>query len=76
MTGLGSQTWSEEDHKAFPLPEIPGDFNFVNSQGLAYEAEEVNRCLREGLPETPAFDGRECLSVMGVLSNIRAKWGA
>ena len=52
----------------FPLPsnvvelstESDGDkekpgFNFVNSQGLAYEAAEVNRCFREGRIETPSF---------------------
>ncbi len=70
MTGLGSQQWSEPQVYEFPLPSeivplstsdkdggkchTPG-FNFVNSQGLAYEAAEVNRCLHEGLIETPFF---------------------
>eukprot|EP01082_Thalassiosira_pseudonana_P004917 g4315.t1 g4315 contig15:774800-775923(+) len=67
MTGLGSQQWSEPETYEFDLPkdivalstengekETPG-FNFVNSQGLAYEAAEVNRCFREGLIESPSF---------------------
>jgi dihydrodiol dehydrogenase / D-xylose 1-dehydrogenase (NADP) len=83
MTGLGSQTWeSEETHSfALPLPEAEtgltaGDFNFVNSQGLAYEAAEVNRCLRAGLTETPLFSSAECASVMAIISDIRAHWMA
>ena len=51
MNGLGSQQWLEPEIHEFPLPsdivalstedgkETPG-FNFVNSQGLAYEAAE------------------------------------
>ena len=58
------------------LPEVAGDFNFVNSQGLAYEAKEVTRCLRSGLLEAPAFDSEACLRVMQVISDIRAHWFA
>ena len=57
-----------------PLPEIEGDFNFVNSQGLAYEASEITRCLRSGLLEAPAFDSEACLRVMQVITDIRAHW--
>ena len=32
MTGLGSQTWTEKKWYEFPLPEITGDYNFVNSE--------------------------------------------
>lgn len=31
--------------KSFPLPEADGPFNFVNSSGLRYEAEEVGKNL-------------------------------
>ena len=65
----------------FPLPLSEaetglksGDFNFVNSQGLAYEALEANRCLREGLTETPLFSSEECASVMAIISDIRKHW--
>lgn len=34
--------------KEFPLPPVKGKFNFSNSVGLSYEAEEVRRCLRSG----------------------------
>ena len=45
MTGLGSQTFGEKLTITIPLPEIPGPFNFVNSQGLLYEAAEATRCI-------------------------------
>ena len=75
MSGLGSQDFGPETKRSFPLPDIEGDFNYVNSQGLAYQAEEVNRCLAEGLTQTPKFDARECFSVMQVLSDIRNRAG-
>ena len=86
MTGLGSQLWSDPQVYEFPLPSdivplstsdedggkchTPG-FNFVNSQGLAYEAAEVNRCLSEGLIETPLFSTAQCIEVLRIISDIR-----
>ena len=74
MSGPASQQWSEPQTYRTALPEVAGDFNFVNSQGLAYEAREVTRCLRSGLLEAPAFDSEACLRVMRVISDIRAHW--
>ncbi|KAL3802634.1 hypothetical protein HJC23_011958 [Cyclotella cryptica] len=86
MTGLGSQQWSEPQVYEFPLPseivplstseevegrpQTPG-FNFVNSQGLAYEAAEVNRCFRGGLIETPLFSTAQCIEVLRIIADIR-----
>ena len=83
MTGLGSQQWSEPKLYEFELPkdiveltteddgkEVPG-FNFVNSQGLAYESAEVNRCFREGLIESPAFSTNQCIEILRLISDIR-----
>ena len=53
---------------------MTGEFNFVNSQGLAYEAAEVTRCLQSGLLEAPAFDSEACLRVMQVIEDIRSHW--
>eukprot|EP00629_Pelagomonadales_sp_RCC1024_P017896 CAMPEP_0119291440 /NCGR_PEP_ID=MMETSP1329-20130426/42463_1 /TAXON_ID=114041 /ORGANISM="Genus nov. species nov., Strain RCC1024" /LENGTH=329 /DNA_ID=CAMNT_0007292269 /DNA_START=78 /DNA_END=1064 /DNA_ORIENTATION=+ len=64
MTGLGSQTWSAPAERTFALPSVEGPFNFVNSEGLAYEAAEVNACLRAGRSESEFFDHRENLAVM------------
>ena len=76
MTGLGSQTWSEEEVHEFPRPEAAGPFNFVNSQGLRYEAAEATRCLREGALESELFSSDECLRVMQLVSEIRASFKA
>ncbi|KAH8086239.1 D-xylose 1-dehydrogenase [Aureococcus anophagefferens] len=46
MSGLGSQDFGPETKRSFPLPDIEGDFNYVNSQGLAYQAEEVLSDIR------------------------------
>lgn len=80
MTGLGSQQWSEPEFHEFSLPsdveaistkdgQVPG-FNFVNSQGLAYEAAEVNRCFREGLIESPSFSTQQCIEILRLISDI------
>jgi len=50
---------------------VPG-FHFVNSEGLTYEAAEVNRCVREGLTESPSFTSEECLDILRIISDIDA----
>eukprot|EP00322_Chrysochromulina_rotalis_P029249 CAMPEP_0115850228 /NCGR_PEP_ID=MMETSP0287-20121206/11855_1 /TAXON_ID=412157 /ORGANISM="Chrysochromulina rotalis, Strain UIO044" /LENGTH=331 /DNA_ID=CAMNT_0003304217 /DNA_START=145 /DNA_END=1140 /DNA_ORIENTATION=- len=75
MDGPASQHFGEAQSHTAVLPEASADhFNFVNSQGLAYEATEVNRCLSEGLLEAPAFSSEACLRVMKVIDSIRAHW--
>ena len=43
--------------------------------GYNYEAEEVGRCLREGLPESPVMGLDESLSIVQTMDQIRAQWG-
>ena len=75
MAGAGSQHFGEARVHSEPLPKAgPGPFNYVNSQGLAYEASEVNRCLREGLLEAPAFNAKACQRVMQVIDDIRSRF--
>jgi len=52
----------KEDH-------TPG-FNFVNSEGFAYEAGEFNRCLREELMESPLFTSNQCLEILQIIADI------
>jgi predicted dehydrogenase len=47
----------------------------VRGNGLAYQAEEVMRCLRAGLTESPLFPLDESLTVMRTLDTIRAQIG-
>jgi len=42
--------------------------------GLIYEAEEVMRCLRLGLKESPYMPLEESLQIMRIMDQIRAPW--
>lgn len=45
------------------------------STGYSFEAEEVGRCLLEGLTESPAIPLEESLGILKLLDAIRAQWG-
>jgi len=60
----------------FPLPagaEHP--FHFRNSQGLAFEAAEVRRCLKLGLKESPKMTLTETMIVARVQQEIMNQLG-
>eukprot|EP00735_Rhodelphis_limneticus_P010199 TRINITY_DN2928_c2_g1::TRINITY_DN2928_c2_g1_i1::g.4220::m.4220 TRINITY_DN2928_c2_g1::TRINITY_DN2928_c2_g1_i1::g.4220 ORF type:complete len:357 (+),score=50.14,sp/Q642M9/DHDH_DANRE/38.42/1e-76,GFO_IDH_MocA/PF01408.17/2.9e-29,GFO_IDH_MocA_C/PF02894.12/0.00066,F420_oxidored/PF03807.12/0.0016,Semialdhyde_dh/PF01118.19/0.025,NAD_binding_3/PF03447.11/0.077 TRINITY_DN2928_c2_g1_i1:46-1071(+) len=58
-----------------PMPKNSGTFNFINSSGLLYEAEEVHRCLRVGLKESPFVSHEFSLRCMEVQDQIRKEVG-
>ncbi|MBL8134164.1 MAG: Gfo/Idh/MocA family oxidoreductase [Anaerolineae bacterium] len=43
--------------------------------GYEYEAEEVGRCLRAGLLESPLLTHAETLAIMGAMDTVRRQWG-
>lgn len=45
------------------------------ANGLAHEAAEVNRCIREGLTESPLRTHAETLAAMRIMDRIRKDWG-
>lgn len=47
----------------------------VRGNGLGYEAEEVMRCLRDGLLESPLIPHADTLSIMRTMDAIRAQIG-
>ncbi|MBK8025232.1 MAG: Gfo/Idh/MocA family oxidoreductase [Chloroflexi bacterium] len=47
----------------------------LKGNGYEYEAEEVGRCLRAGLVESPDMTHAETLSLMSIMDSIRAEWG-
>ena len=65
-----SSSDQKETTTATAVPPPAPAFTFVNSAGLTYEATEVNRCVREGLLETPLFTSDECLDVMRIITEI------
>ncbi len=50
--------------------EIP-----FKGNGYNYEAEEVMRCLNEGLLESPLMPLDETITIMETMDSIRAQWG-
>ena len=47
----------------------------LRGNGLGYEAEEVMRCLREGLLESPLVPQADTLAIMATMDEIRAQIG-
>ncbi len=45
------------------------------SNGYEYEAEEVNRCIREGKKQSDLIPLKDTLDIMKILDEIRADWG-
>ncbi|KAA9004720.1 Gfo/Idh/MocA family oxidoreductase [Paenibacillus spiritus] len=44
-------------------------------EGYVLEADEVARCLRAGLKESPVMPLDESLEIMGLLDRVRKQWG-
>lgn len=61
--------------KTFDLPSSTRKFNFGNSQGLAYEAEEVRRCINLGLLESPRITHSDSLELSSQMDFIRSQIG-
>lgn len=67
----------DENLKEWPLPEPKlGKFNFTNSAGLRYEAQEIRRCIRTGLTECPSVTHADSLSIARIEDEIRRQIGA
>ncbi|WP_410513618.1 Gfo/Idh/MocA family oxidoreductase [Paenibacillus sp. BR2-3] len=45
------------------------------STGYVFEAEEVGRCLQQGLTESPTMPLDESLAILKLLDEVRAQWG-
>jgi dihydrodiol dehydrogenase / D-xylose 1-dehydrogenase (NADP) len=62
--------------KEWPLPKATlGKFEFINSAGLSYEAEEFRRCINEGLLECPAVTHEESLRIARIQDEVRRQIG-
>nr|WP_220182703.1 hypothetical protein [Sphaerisporangium album] len=65
--------------KSFTLTERTGaveryDFP-VTGNGLRFQTEEVARCVREGLLESPVMPLDESCQIMGTMDEVRAQIG-
>lgn len=62
--------------KEWPLPKAKtGNFLFKNGAGLRYEAEEVRRCIKEGLTESATVTHGESLIIARIEDEIRRQIG-
>jgi len=59
----------------FKLPEVPKKFNFGNSVGLAYQCNEVRRCIQSGLTESPVVSHNETLIIAEIMESVRKQIG-
>ncbi|KAB0804934.1 hypothetical protein PPYR_01904 [Photinus pyralis] len=57
------------------LPVSTAKYNFLNSNGLAYEAEEVRHCLAQGLTESPKVTHAESLELAELMDTVRKAIG-
>lgn len=52
-----------------------GTFNFFNSAGLAYEADEVKDCIKDGKLESERITHSETLQLSKLMDNLRSQLG-
>jgi len=69
-------TFPDGKTKEFPLAQTGQQFVYDNSGGLFFEAEEVRRCILQGLTESPSLSLDESLAIAKVLEDIRLQIGA
>lgn len=59
----------------FPLEPSDLTYNLPGSQGLKYQANEVARCLRSGLIESPDMSHKDSILLSKLLSSVRKAAG-
>ncbi|XP_029177596.1 trans-1,2-dihydrobenzene-1,2-diol dehydrogenase-like [Nylanderia fulva] len=59
----------------FSLPQTSGEFNFINSAGLSYEAAEARSCILKGLIESPKISHDTSLLLARLEDELRRQLG-
>jgi len=59
----------------FELPSSDKTFNYSNSVGLCYEADEVRKCMQAGRIESSLMTLDESLAMAGIMEDIRKQVG-
>lgn len=59
----------------FPLIQNNGTFNYFNSAGLAYEAEEVRKCIKSGVIESEQITHEETIQLAQLMDKLRQEVG-
>ncbi|XP_034254346.1 trans-1,2-dihydrobenzene-1,2-diol dehydrogenase-like [Thrips palmi] len=66
---------SGNETKEFPLPPGAHPYFNRNSSGLRFEADEVKRCIRQGLLECPKMMHEESITIAKIQDEIRKQIG-
>lgn len=61
--------------KSWPLPKAKHDFNFPNSCGFVYEADEIRKYIREGKKESDLVNHNDSLQIARLMDEIRKQIG-
>ncbi|KAG4070330.1 hypothetical protein HA402_006472 [Bradysia odoriphaga] len=61
--------------KIWPLPKAKLEFNFTNSAGLRFEADEVRKCIRGGKTESEKVSQNASLAIARTEDEIRKQIG-
>lgn len=61
--------------KCWPLPPAKYGFNYPNSCGLRYEADEVRKCIRAGKIESPLMRHNDTIAIAHIEDEIRKQIG-
>ncbi|XP_055351371.1 trans-1,2-dihydrobenzene-1,2-diol dehydrogenase-like [Paramacrobiotus metropolitanus] len=64
------KTPSEEFHYKLPFVDEKFPLNFINSSGLAFEADEVRRCILAGKTESPLMSEADSLLSAEIIDAI------
>lgn len=59
----------------WPLPEAKLEFNYMNSCGLRYEADETRKCIRAGKTESEHVSHNESIIIARIEDEIRRQIG-
>jgi len=74
LTPTGGSTFPEKTFN-YDLPSTTAKFNYGNSAGLAYEAEEVRICIQKGLLESPKLTHADSLELAELMDTMRKSAG-
>ncbi|XP_072397506.1 trans-1,2-dihydrobenzene-1,2-diol dehydrogenase-like [Diabrotica undecimpunctata] len=59
----------------FPLIKNEAEFNYLNSAGLAYEAEEARQCIMKNKIESPKITHENSLELAQMMDKLRVELG-
>jgi dihydrodiol dehydrogenase / D-xylose 1-dehydrogenase (NADP) len=60
---------------SFPLPQVQFKMMYTNMEGLVYEAQEVHRCIKNGLTESPFMTHEESITIARIMEAVKQEIG-